>query len=213
MSRFLSFIAAAALSVGASAQSVTAATPPDELVKTVTAELRADIAEHQAEYKANPEALSTLVDEKVVPHFDVPRISRLVLGLHGRKATPEQLERFGNAFKNMLFQSYATALVDYHDSVEIEWKPLRMAADATRATVQSTLIRKDAPPVPIGFVMHKSDAGWKVFDITVENISLVNNFRAQLNGEISKNGLDAVIEKLEGGQIDPETETIKDAAG
>ena len=136
-----------------------------------------------------------------------------MLGLHGRGASAEQIERFGNAFKNMLFRSYATALVDYHDSVKIEWKPLRLADDATRATVQSTLIRKDAPAVPVGFVMHKTDSGWKVFDITVENISLVNNFRAQLNGEISKNGLDAVIQKLEGGEIEPETDQVEDAAG
>jgi phospholipid transport system substrate-binding protein len=201
-----------ALGLGLSAHAA-AMVPPDQLVKSVTDELRAEIAEHQAEYKAEPDKLSALIDEKVVPHFDVPRISRLVLGLHGRGASAEQIERFGNAFKNMLFRSYATALVDYHDSVKIEWKPLRLADDATRATVQSTLIRKDAPAVPVGFVMHKTDSGWKVFDITVENISLVNNFRAQLNGEISKNGLDAVIQKLEGGEIEPETDQVEDAAG
>lgn len=201
-----------ALGLGLSAHAA-AMVPPDQLVKSVTDELRAEIAEHQAEYKAEPDKLSALIDKKVVPHFDVPRISRLVLGLHGRGASAEQIERFGNAFKNMLFRSYATALVDYHDSVKIEWKPLRLADDATRATVQSTLIRKDAPAVPVGFVMHKTDSGWKVFDITVENISLVNNFRAQLNGEISKNGLDAVIQKLEGGEIEPETDQVEDAAG
>ena len=201
-----------ALGLGLSAHAA-AMVPPDQLVKSVTDELRAEIAEHQAEYKAEPDKLSALIDEKVVPPFDVPRISRLVLGLHGRGASAEQIERFGNAFKNMLFRSYATALVDYHDSVKIEWKPLRLADDATRATVQSTLIRKDAPAVPVGFVMHKTDSGGKVFDITVENISLVNNFRAQLNGEISKNGLDAVIQKLEGGEIEPETDQVEDAAG
>ncbi len=201
-----------ALGMGLSAHAA-ATMPPDQLVKSVTDELRADIAEHQAEYKADPDKLSALIDDKVVPHFDVPRISRLVLGLHGRQASPEQIERFGAAFKNMLFRSYATALVDYHDSVSIEWKPLRLADDATRATVQSTLIRKDAPAVPVGFVMHKTDNGWKVFDITVENISLVNNFRAQLNGEITKNGLDAVIRKLEGGALEPDTDSVEDAAG
>ncbi|MEN8664069.1 MAG: ABC transporter substrate-binding protein, partial [Polycyclovorans sp.] len=126
------------------------------------------------------------------------------LGLHGREATPEQLERFGEAFKSMLFRSYASALVEYEDDVKIDWRPLRLAPDAKRATVQSTLIRKDAPPVPIGFVMQLKDDGWKVFDLTVENISLVNNFRAQLNNQISRDGLDAVTQKLEGGQIEPE---------
>lgn len=183
-------------------------TPPDELVKGVTAELRTAIAERRDELKADPDALAGLIDEMVVPHFDIPRITRLVLGLHGREASPEQLERFGEAFKSMLFRSYANALVEYEDDVEIEWRPLRLAPDAKRATVQSTLIRKDAPPVPIGFVMQLKDDGWKVFDLTVENISLVNNFRAQLNNQIGRDGLDAVTEKLEGGEIEPKTPDV-----
>lgn len=178
---------------------------PDVLVREVTEQLQAEIGKNQAAYKADADKLAALIDNSIVPHFDVPRISRLVLGVHGRSASPEQLERFGNAFKSMLFKSYANALVEYHDSVNIEWKPLNLAADATRATVQSTLIRADAAPVPIGFVLQKGDAGWKVFDITVENISLINNFRAQLNGDIARNGLDAVITRLEGGQLDPTT--------
>lgn len=177
-------------------------TPPDELVKSVTAQLRGEIKERRDELKADPNAMQALIEELVVPHFDIPRITRLVLGLHGRDASPEQLERFGEAFKSMLFRSYTNALVEYEDSVEIEWRPLRLAPDATRATVQSTLIRKDAPPVPIGFVMQRQDAGWKVFDLTVENISLVNNFRAQLNSQIGRDGLDAVTKKLEGGEIE-----------
>ena len=176
---------------------------PDAMVREVTEQLQAEIGKRRAELKADPAALQQVIDELVVPHFDVPRIARLVLGSHGRNATPEQITRFSEAFKTMLFRSYATALVDYHDAVTIEWRPLRMAADATRTTVQSTLIRKDGPPVPVGFVLQKSDAGWKVFDVTVENISLVSNFRAQINGEIVKNGLDAVIQRLEGGDIDP----------
>ncbi len=177
-------------------------TPPDELVKAVTADLRGQIKERRDELKADPNAMQALIDEVVVPHFDIPRITRLVLGLHGRDASPEQLERFGEAFKSMLFRSYASALVEYEDSVEIEWRPLRLAPEATRATVQSTLIRKDGPPVPIGFVMQRQDSGWKVFDLTVENISLVNNFRAQLNSQIGRDGLDAVTKKLEGGEIE-----------
>lgn len=177
--------------------------PPDVMVREVTEQLQAEIGKRRAELKEDPAALQALIDELVVPYFDVPRIARLVLGTHGRNATEEQMQRFSEAFKTMLFRSYATALVDYHDSVTIEWRPLRMAEDATRTTVQSTLIRKDGPPVPVGFVLQKLDSGWKVFDVTVENISLVSNFRAQINGEIAKNGLDAVIKRLEGGDIDP----------
>lgn len=176
---------------------------PDVMVREVTEQLQAEIAKRRSELKEDPAALQALIDELVVPYFDVPRIARLVLGTHGRSASEEQIKRFSEAFKTMLFRSYATALVDYHDSVTIEWRPLRMAEDATRTTVQSTLIRKDGPPVPVGFVLQKSDSGWKVFDVTVENISLVSNFRAQINGEISKNGLDSVIKRLEGGDIDP----------
>lgn len=179
----------------------TAGPPPDVLVREVTARVQADIAENREIYRADPAKLAAMIDEQVVPHFDVPRITRLVLGQHGRNATPEQLARFGEAFKTMLFKSYASALLEYQDSVRIEWQPLNLPADATRATVQSTLIRTDAAPVPVSFVLQKTAQGWKVFDITVENISLINNFRAQLHGEISRNGLDAVIQRLESGQM------------
>lgn len=192
-----------ALGLALPALAETAGPAPDVLVREVTARVQADIAENREAYRADPAKLAAMIDEQVVPHFDVPRITRLVLGQHGRGASPEQLARFGEAFKTMLFKSYASALLEYQDSVRIEWRPLNLPADASRATVQSTLIRSDAAPVPVSFVLQKTAQGWKVFDITVENISLINNFRAQLHGEISRNGLDAVIQRLEGGQMVP----------
>jgi phospholipid transport system substrate-binding protein len=138
-----------------------------------------------------------------VPHFDVPYIGRLVLGRNSKTATDEQRTRFQNAFKDMLIRSYANALLEYNDSVKADWQPLRMAADTTDVTVNSTLLRQGKAPVPVGFVMHLVQNDWKIYDITVENISLVINFRGQMNEEIKKNGLDSVITRMESGDYSP----------
>ena len=179
---------------------------PDEIVKEAVDRVRGLIEENAETYRSDPNAFYKMVDEEIVPNFDMPYITRLVLARHAREASNEQRRRFAVAFKNMLVRTYADAMLEYNDAVQTEWAPLRMAADADQATVQSRLLREDGPPIPIGFVMHKVDAGWKIYDITVEGLSLVTNFRAQFNQEIRANGLDALIQKMESRDFKPELE-------
>lgn len=190
----------AALTFSVQAQAVT---PPDQVVKGTTAKLQQLIRENHVKYKADQPMFYKVVDEVVLPHFDVRYIGQLVLARHWRDASEEQRSRFQEAFKNMLIRTYANALLEYHDSVEAEWAPLRLADDATDATVNSTLLRKNGPPIPVGFVMRKLDSGWKIYDITIENISLIANFRGQFNSEIRKSGLDDVIQRMENGAFAP----------
>jgi len=176
-------------------------------VQAATAQLLQLLHDNHAKYKADSKLYYKTVNDVVVPNFDVPYIGRLVLGRNSKTATDEQRTRFQNAFKDMLIRSYANAMLDNYDSVKASWQPLRMPAGATDVTVSSNLLRDGKPPVPVGFTMHLVGSDWKIYDITVENISLVISFRQQINEEIKKNGLDSVITRMESGQYAAKPQT------
>lgn len=173
------------------------AQPADVVIKNATTEFQTLIKENHEAYRADLGAFYKVVDEKIVPHFDTRGIAQLVLGRNWRGASDEQRKRFEAAFKDSLVQTYARAMLDYYDSVEAEWAPLRAEAGATDVTVNAKLMRKDASPVALSFQAHAVGDAWKIYDIAVENISLITSFRSQINAEIRAKGLDSVIERLE----------------
>lgn len=195
-----------ALALGfAAAQADTApAQAPDVALKATTDQIRGLIKTHYAEYKADQGKYYKAVDEVVVPRFDVEGIAKLVLGANYRAATPDQRERFAKAFKNMLVGSYANAMLDNYNSVNINWMPPRMAPNATDAAVNTSLTRDNGQSYAIGFRVHVVDGDWKIYDIAVENVSLVLNFRTQINSEIKRTSLDDVITRMESGQFRPD---------
>ena len=204
--RSIRVVAFAALASLAAAAAATAApVPPDEVVKSTTERLQKEISAREAEFRADQGKLYAFVDEVIVPQFDTKYIAQLILARHWKAASDDQRKRFQAAFKDMLVHSYANALVEYHTQVKAEWQPLRMAPDATDVTVNSRLIREGKPPLPIGFAMRLKDGEWKVYDIVIENLSLVTSFRSQINSEIKRTSLDALIQRLESGQkLEPE---------
>lgn len=187
----------ASLGFAASAQAADAAKPADEVIKAATTNFQTLIRENHQKYAADLQGFFAVVDKEVVPYFDTKGIAQLVLGKNWKTATPEQRTRFESAFKDSLIRTYARAMLDYHDSVDTEWAPLRAEAGATDVTVNVKLVRMNAPPIPLAFSVHQVGGEWKVYDISVENISLVTNFRSQINVEVKANGLDAVIKKFE----------------
>lgn len=186
------------LSMGlAPAASAAPAQPADVVIKNGTTEFQELIKANHEQYRKDLEGFYKVVDQKVVPYFDTKGIAQLVLGRNWKTATPEQRTRFESAFKDSLIRTYARAMLDYHDSIQTEWSPLRAEAGATDVTVNVKILRQNAPPIPLSFSMHTVGDAWKVYDIAVENISLITNFRSQINVEIKANGLDAVIKKFE----------------
>lgn len=175
--------------------------PADELLKVATTEFQALIRDNHQKYRADLEGFYKVVDEKVVPNFDTRGIAQLVLGKNWKTASAEQRTRFEAAFKDSLIRTYARAMLDYYDSVETEWAPVRAAAGATEVNVGVKLLRKNAPPIPMSFSMHTVEDQWKIIDISVENLSLITNFRSQVNTEIKANGLDATIKKFEDNNV------------
>lgn len=184
-----------------------AAAAPDEVVKTATDEIRADIAKNVTKYQSDKASFYAMVDREIVPHFDTNYIAKVILGTHLKEASPEQIAQFERAFKDMLVRSYADKLLEYYDNVDIQVKPGRIEADGKRASVDTTIVRKDGqPPIPVTFSMRNSGGDWKVWDIKAENISLVFGFRTQVDAEIRKSSVASVIQRLNAGQLQVDAE-------
>jgi phospholipid transport system substrate-binding protein len=203
--RTLCLGAVAALSFAATAL---AATPPEQVIKDTTTAIQADITRNVEKYRADKPSFYKMVDTEIVPHFDTTYVAKVILGAHLKQASPEQVKQFETAFKDMLVHSYADKLLEYYDSVSIDVKPGRVTGDGKRATVDTTLLRKDGkPPIPLTFSMRDDNGEWKVWDIKAENISLVLNFRTQIDAEIKKSSIASVIERLGNGQIQADVDT------
>lgn len=172
-----------------------AAQSAQQLVQETSERMLATLkAEHEAIQK-NPDRLYELVREIVLPHFDFEQMSRLVLGKNWRKATPEQRERFVQEFQTLLIRTYGTALSEYRDE-QIVYLPLRQQPDAKEVTVRTEVRRTGAPPIPIDYSMVLEDGQWKVYDVTIEGVSLVLNYRTSFASEIREGGFDLLLKRL-----------------
>jgi phospholipid transport system substrate-binding protein len=205
MNKWMTGAVSLLLSCASWATTPATATAPDEVVKKTTAELQQMIRDNLTAYKADLPRFYADVDALVTPNFDLPYIARSVLARNWKTATPEQRTRFTMAFKDMIIRSYANAMLDYHDNVEPEWEPLRMAEGATQTAVHSLVKQTDGAPINVSFQMHLSGGAWKIYDIAIENISVVQNFRSQFYPQVKSKGLDAVIAKMESGELKPAT--------
>ena len=119
----------------------------------------------------------------------------MVLGKNWTKATPEQKTAFQNEFRTLLIRTYATALSKYKNQT-IEYKPLRLAEGATTASVKTAIVQPGGQPIAVDYSLEKQADAWKVYDIVIEGVSLVTNYRGQFAQEIRQNGLDSLIKKL-----------------
>lgn len=169
---------------------------PRELVEASAQKMLQALDANRAEYRRNPAMVHKLVDEVLLPHFDTEYAARLVLGKHWRTATPEQRQRFVAAFYQALLENYGAALVEF-TADRMVVLPLRGDAASDRATVRTEVKRSGGTRVPVNYSMRKTDQGWKAWDVTIEGISYVKNFRTDFGAEIDRKGLEAVIRRIE----------------
>ena len=168
---------------------------PDELVKRTAEDVLTSV-KSDADIQAGDQAkIFALAEEKILPNFNFDKVSRLVLGKNWTKATPEQKTAFQNEFKTLLIRTYATALSKYKNQT-IEYKPLRMAEGAATALVKTAILQPGGQPIAVDYSLEKKTDAWKVYDIVIEGVSLVTNYRSQFAQEIRQNGLDSLIKKL-----------------
>jgi phospholipid transport system substrate-binding protein len=184
----------AALPVAVLAQAATKS--PNELVAEAAKQLDQALSERKEELSADKDALYDLINEILLPRFDRKYAAQLVLGRHWRTASAQQRERFIEAFYGSLLRRYADGVLDF-DLSQIEIQPFRGNLSDPRLTVRTTVTLEDGTEVPVDYAMVQRDEGWLLFDVVIEGISYVRNFRAELNSEIQAKSLDAVIKRLE----------------
>jgi len=148
------------------------------------------------EFAKDKEALYALIDEILLPRFDRRYAAQLVLSRHWRTASDEDRERFINAFYNHLLHMYAEAVLEF-DLVNLDVLPFRGDESKKRTTVKTIVVLEDGTKVPVNYGMVKRETGWLMFDVTIEGISYIRNFKAEVNAEIQAEGLDGVIKRLE----------------
>ena len=172
-----------------------AAESPDALVKRTAEDVMAIVKNDKDIQAGNQDKIFALAEEKILPNFNFDRVSRLVLGKNWTKATPDQKAAFQTEFRTLLLRTYATALSKFKNQT-IEYKPLRLADGANTAAVKTVILQPGGQPIAVDYALEKQSDAWKVYDIVIEGVSLVTNYRGQFTQEIRQNGLDSLIKKL-----------------
>lgn len=170
-------------------------TSPDALAKSVTEEVLAVLRADKDIQAGNTKKVVDLVENKVLPHFNFTRMTRLAVGANWRQASPEQQKRLTNEFRTLLVQTYAATLTAYRDH-KVEFRPLRLQPDDTDVVVKTSIVQPAGKPVTVDYRMEKTDNGWKVYDVVVADLSLVQNYRGTFNSEVQKGGVDGLIKAL-----------------
>lgn len=167
----------------------------DELVKRTADDVLSTIKSDKDIQAGDQKKIFALAEEKILPNFDFDRVCRMVLGKNWRAATPEQQAAFQKEFRTLLLRTYASALGKYKDQV-IEYKPLRAEAGAKNVSVKTQILQPGGQPISVDYSLVKAENGWKVYDIVIESVSLVTNYRSQFSSEIRQNGIDSLNKKL-----------------
>ena len=169
---------------------------PNDVIEETAQLLDQELAGRKDELAADTDALYALINEILLPRFDQRYAAQLVLGKHWRTATPEQRDAFIDAYYGSLLRRYADGILQFElDNIEI--LPFRGDDTKKRVIVKTMVSLDDGTEVPVNYGLVKRDSGWLMFDVVIEGISYVRNFREELNSEIQRSSLDAVIERLE----------------
>ena len=168
---------------------------PNVLLQSTTLEVIAAMKRERSIHAGSPSQVASLVETKVLPLFDFPRMTRIAVARNWTKATPEQQAALTAEFRTLLVRTYSTALSSYRDQT-IEFRSLRSAPADTEVTVKSMVKQSGTEPIAMNYDMVKTAAGWKVFDITVAGISLVTTYRDTFSALVREGGVDGLIKAL-----------------
>ncbi len=169
---------------------------PEELVRKVTQDVLDAIRSDQQLAAGDKRKALKLAEEKVLPHIDFEEATRLAVGRAWAQATPEQRKKLVEEFRRMLVRTYSNAISAYEGQT-MKVLPVRMKPGDIEATVHNQYIRAGGTPLPVDYQMHKTDQGWKIYDITVEGVSLVLTYRSEFDAIVKQQGIDGLIKRLE----------------
>jgi len=191
MYRILATLLAALVPALAAAQE-----SPDALVKRTTDEILAIVKADKELASGNPAKVVALAEEKVLPHFDFERMTRLAVGRNWAQASDAQKQALIKEFRTLLVRTYSSSIAQYRNQT-IEVKPAKMGAQDKDVVVRTAVIQQGGPPIPIDYSMEKMDGGWKVYDVVIDGASLVTTYRGTFNDQIQKGGIDNLVKTLQ----------------
>lgn len=192
-----------------SAGTVGAAEAPDAVVKDTAEKVLSKLRAQREAIRKDPNKIYDVVETDVLPRLDFERMSQFVLGKYWQRATPDQRARFVEQFKRLLVRTYAKALFENVDA-DIDYLPLRMASGADEAVVKTEVNQPGGQPIPIDYKVYRSANGeWKVFDVVIDGVSLVGNYRTTFANEVRQSGLDQLIAKLAARSQQVEKQNVK----
>jgi len=169
--------------------------PPDVLARTTTQEVLTILKQDKELQNGNLNKVYQLVEAKILPNFDFNRMTQLALGKNWPRATAKQKQALVTEFRNLLVRTYSSSLTEFSNQT-VEFKPLTMKPNDTDVTVRSEIRQPGGQPIPIDYSMYKTAFGWKVYDVTIDSVSLVTNYRASFANTIRQQGIDGLIKTM-----------------
>ncbi|HCI14017.1 MAG: hypothetical protein A2063_03575 [Gallionellales bacterium GWA2_60_142] len=170
-------------------------TEPDMLIRNVAEEVLSAVRQENVDPANNPHNLMSIVGTRVLPHFDFVRMTRLAAGKDWHRATPKQKDMLVTEFRNLLVNTYANAFSRYRDQT-VEVMPVSPHPDADKVTVRTLILKPGAQRIAVDYEMEKTSDGWKVFDLTVEKISLAIVYRSIFAQQVEQGGIEGLIKTL-----------------
>jgi phospholipid transport system substrate-binding protein len=191
---FKQVFAALSMALALGAAQAQAGIAPDALIKQVSTEVIDTVKADKAIQAGDVSKIIALVDTKVMPHVNFQRMTASAVGRHWRGATPEQQKRLQDEFKILIVRTYAGALTQVKDQT-VQLKPLRAAAEDTEVVVR-TEVKGRGDPIQLDYRLEKNGSGWKIYDVNVLGVWLVDQYRSSFAQEIGNGGVDGLITKL-----------------
>ena len=193
--RILGQLVAAALSLAAVGAYAQAAKAPDALIKEISTDVLDAVKADKTIQAGDVRKVTALVDQKVLPYVDFQRMTSSAVGRYWRQATPDQQKRVQEEFKLLLVRTYSGALAQVSAEQSVELKPMRTQPTDNEVVVR-TEIRGKGDPIQLDYRLAKDGASWKIYDVNVLGVWLVENYRNTFAQEIGANGMDGLIAKL-----------------
>lgn len=169
---------------------------PDQFVQDIANEALTVLKQDPTLKSGNLTAVNQAVDKYILPYVDFNKTTRLAAGRYWRQATADQQKRLADAFRGTLIRTYSGALADVNQNTSITMLPFRGDASAKDVVVSSTVTRPSGAPVRVDYRLEKTPQGWKIYDINVEDIWLIQNYRNQFAQEIQSKGIEGLITAL-----------------
>ena|SRR6185503_15356225 len=191
MYRILAMLVAALVPAMALAQE-----SPEALVKRVSDEVLAVVKADRDVASGNQAKVVALAEQKVLPHFDFERMTRLAVGKNWAQANDAQKQALVKEFRTLLVRTYSSSLSQYRNQ-QIEVKPGKTGAGDKETVVRTQIVQQGGPPIPIDYSMEKKDSGWMVYDVVIDGASLVTTYRGTFNDQVQRGGIDGLVKTLQ----------------